>query len=325
MIVVTSQNGVVGVAEAMRVLRAGGSAVDAVEAGIRLVEVNLEDHSVGVGGYPNMIGQVELDAAIMDGCELAAGAVGALRGYSHPVSVARKVMEMLPHVFLVGSGAVRFAAEIGFEPCELLTEEARRAWEERLRQEMPAEVFSQLLEQAEGRPSPDLTKWLGVVTDPERVKGTVNFIAQDAQGHIAAGVSTSGWAWKYPGRLGDSPVVGAGLYADDRYGAAACTGLGEMAIRACTAHSLVFYLKMGLSLEEAGRQAMQDLNDLGGRYHSFMSFVTLDRDGRHAGFSNAEDQTYVYQTGDLDELVEAPRLYIPTKGRWEEGHMFKSL
>lgn len=312
MIVIASKNGIVGIQEAMRVLKAGGSAVDAVEAGVRLVEANPDDHTVGYGGYPNLLGQVELDAALMDGRELTSGAVGALRGYPHPISVARKVMEHLPHVFLVGEGAARFAAEMGFESQPLLTDAARQVWEKRLLEDMGPDELARLDQRT------DLGKWVELATDPERARGTVNFIAQDAQGHIAVGVSTSGWAWKYPGRLGDSPVVGAGLYADDRYGAAACTGMGEMAIRASTAHSVVFYLKIGLSLEEAGRRAMEDLNDLGGRYLSAMSFVALDRHGRHAAFSNVEGRTYVYQTAEMDAPAEAPRTYVPTKRRWGE-------
>ncbi len=310
MIVVASANGIVGIKESMRVLEAGGSAADAVEAGIRLVEANADDHSVGYGGYPNLLGQVELDAGIMDGRGLTAGAVGAMQGYKHPISVARQVMENLPHVFLVGPGAERFAAEMGFERCDLLTEEARQAWQQRLQADAPAEVLSRLAEQ------PDLRKWVKIATDPERAGGTVNFIAQDAQGNICAGVSTSGWAWKYPGRLGDSPVVGAGLYADNRYGAAACTGMGEMAIRAGTAHSVVFYLKMGLSLAAAGRRTMEDLDGLGGRYLSQMSFIALDRDGRHAGFSNVEGKTYIYLTAGMVEPAETPRTYVWTKERW---------
>ncbi len=233
MIVVASTNGNVGIDEAMRVLRAGGSAVDAVEAGIRLVEANPDDHTVGYGGYPNLVGQVELDAAIMDGRDLSAGAVGALQGYPYAISVARKVMDTLPHVFLVGEGAARFAAEMGFEHCALLTEEARETWARRLREDWPGEDLDRLTQRR------DLSQWVSITTDPERAKGTVNFLAQDLHGNLCSGVSTSGWAWKYPGRIGDSPVIGAGLYADNRFGAAACTGMGEMAIRASTARSLV--------------------------------------------------------------------------------------
>ncbi len=310
MIVVASANGNVGIEQAMRVLKAGGSAVDAVETGIRLVEANPADHSVGYGGYPNFLGQVELDAAIMDGSDLSAGAVGALQNYPHPISVARKVMERLPHVFLVGEGAARFAAEMGFGEQELLTDEARQVWEKRLLEDFSPEEVARLAER------PDLCEWVALATDPERARGTVNFIAQDAGGNIAAGVSTSGWAWKYPGRLGDSPVVGAGLYADNRYGAAACTGMGEMAIRASTAHSVVFYLKMGFALEEAGRQAMEDLNALGGRYLSAMSFIALDRSGNPAGFSNVPDRTYIYLNDELAAPLEVPRILVETRRQW---------
>lgn len=310
MIVIASANGVVGIKEAMQVLKSGGSAIDAVEAGIRLVEANPQDHTVGYGGYPNLLGQVELDAAIMNGRDLSAGAVAAVQGYKYPISIARKVMEKLPHVFLVGRGAERFAAEMGFEPENLLSDEARRVWENRLREDMPAEQFNQLAH------LPNLSRWVALATDPERAKGTVNFIAQDAEGNICSGVSTSGWAWKYPGRVGDSPVIGAGLYADNRYGAAGCTGMGEMALRAGTARSIVFYLKQGLPVEEAGRQAMQDLNDLGGNYLSVMNCVVLDSQGRHAGFSNVEGRTYTYITADMNEPEEVPRLTVPTNMRW---------
>ena len=310
MIVVASSNGSVGIKESMRVLKNGGSAIDAVEAGIRLVEANPDDHTVGYGGFPNILGEVELDAALMNGADLSAGAVGAMQGYPYPISVARKVMETLPHVFLVGRGAERFAAEMGFEPASLLTNEARQVWEKRLREDMSDEQFNNWANLS------DLHRRVELATDPERARGTVNFIAQDDNRDIAVGVSTSGWAWKYPGRLGDSPIIGAGLYADNRYGAAACTGMGEMAIRAGTAHSIVFYLKQGLPVKEAGRQAMLDLNDLGGRYLSVMNFVLLDPQGNHAGFSNIEGRTYIFMTGNMAEPEESPRVVVPTQMRW---------
>ncbi|NHZ72577.1 MAG: asparaginase [Aquificales bacterium] len=311
MIVTASVNGKVGIEAAVQVLREGGTAVDAVEAGIRLVEANSDDHTVGYGGFPNLLGEVELDASIMNGRSLESGAVGAVKGYPYPISIARKVMETLPHVLLVGDGAERFAAEMGFSQQELLTEEAHAIWRSRLQKDMPPDVFAHLQEQTE------LRDWVRLATDPERAKGTVNFIAQDKNGDIACGVSTSGWAWKYPGRLGDSPIIGAGNYADNRYGAAACTGMGEMAIRAATAHTLVFYMKMGLSLEEAGKRAMDDLNDLGGRFLSLMRIIALDKDGNHAGFGSAKDLFYIYQTADMSAPAEVARTYVPIQSRWE--------
>jgi beta-aspartyl-peptidase (threonine type) len=220
-------------------------------------------------------------------------------------------LEKLPHVFLAGEGAARFAGEMGFEASELLTDATREAWERRVQADLPDGALEQLAG------LPDLWRYVEITTDPERAHGTTNFIAQDARGDIAAGVSTSGWAWKYPGRIGDSPIVGAGLYADNRYGAAACTGTGEMAIRAATAHSLVFYLKMGVPLVEAGQRAMRDLNDLGGRYLSGMNFIALDRDGHHVGFSSREDATYLYFTETMASPEEVTRRCVPLHERWE--------
>jgi beta-aspartyl-peptidase (threonine type) len=304
MIIVTSPNGIVGIEEAVRILRKGGAAVDAVEAGIRLVEANAEDHTVGYGGYPNLVGQVEVDAGIMDGRNLGAGAVAAVQGFQHPISIARQVMDCLPHVLLVGQGAERFAAEMGLDRRELLTAEARQTWEARLRAAMPDETRHQLPD------LPDLHRWVEIASDPELARGTTNFLAQDARGNLCAGVSTSGWAWKYPGRVGDSPLIGSGLYADNRYGAVACTGMGEMAIRAGTARSLVLYLEMGQSLVEAGRRTMKDLSGLGrSKYHQ-MNVIALDREGRHAGFSTEKEKTYLFMTGEMQEPQEVARTFI---------------
>jgi beta-aspartyl-peptidase (threonine type) len=200
---------------------------------------------------------------------------------------------------------------MGFERENLLTGEAREVWQKGLQQAgLPAEALPHLVELQ------DLWHWVELATDPERTRGTVNFIAQDAQGNICGGVSTSGWAWKYPGRLGDSPVIGAGLYVDNRYGAAACTGMGEMAIRASTAHSVVFYMKMGLPLEEACRRAMLDLNDLGGRYLSRMNFIALDAQGRPAGFSTERGQSYIYMTAEMETPVKVERSHVAVRKSW---------
>jgi len=311
MFLVASTNAAVGMDGAMAVLRAGGAAVDAVEVAIRAVEANAEDHSVGYGGYPNLIGEVELDAGLMQGGNLASGAVAALKGYKHPISVARKVMEQLPHVFLAGEGAARFAAEMGFETEELLTEAARETWANGLRPEFSDEDLATIAARD------DIWRWVEIATDPERTHGTTNVIARDAQGHLCVGVSTSGWAWKYPGRVGDSPIAGAGYYADDRYGAAACTGTGEMAIRAVTAHSVLLYMKMGLSLTEAGQRAMSDLDDLGGRFLAGMSFIAVDHAGNHTAYSSFKDATYLHFDAEMDAPEQLPRVVVPLKERWE--------
>ena len=276
-LVLASHNGEPGMTKAARALGAGGSALDAVEAGIGPVESNAQDNSVGLGGMPNVLGQVELDASIMDGRTLAAGAVGALQGYEHPISIARLVMERSPHVFLVGDGARRFAQEMGFPARDLLTAKSRQQWRQGLQG---------FLSEAEAAGIGDREQLLALVNDLQemvRQHGTVNFLAQDSRGDIASGVSTSGWPWKYPGRLGDSPVIGAGNYADNRYGAAACCGYGELAIRAGTARSVVLYMQMGLSVEDACRQAMQDLEPLLAAQGGDMTIHAMDCHGHAFG------------------------------------------
>ena len=310
MIIVASANGRIGMDAARAVLEQGGSALDAVEAGIREVEASPQCHTVGYSGYPNILGQVELDASIMDGVTLTSGAVGALQNYMHPISIARKVMTHLPHVLLVGAGAARFAREMGCKPQNLLTPEAREVWMQRLKRDFP-DLDLQNISQAQ-----DLWRRVIIATDPERAGGTVNFLTRDRAGNIAGGVSTSGWAWKYPGRLGDSPIVGAGLYADNRYGAAACTGMGEMAIQAGTARSITLYMKMGMSLEEAGREAMADLDSLGSRFLGRMNFVLMDAAGNVGGFSTAPETTYVYWREGMPATAEVARTVIPIKQRW---------
>jgi beta-aspartyl-peptidase (threonine type) len=302
-IIIASANGSVGMAAGMAVLRKGGSALDAVEAGAREVESNIHDHSVGRAGLPNLLGQIELDASIMDGATRRAGAVAALRNYEHPISIARKVMEELPHVLLADRGAARFAREMGFRQRDLMTAETRRRWREGLDQ------------RAEG--ADDRRRYLSAlrrfshqVPLPQH-SGTVNFIARDRQGHLAVAVSTSGLAWKYPGRVGDSPIIGAGNYADDHYGAAACTGRGELAVRAATARTVVMYMQMGMSIREAGKKAMGDLRPLADPYGTFMNIVCMDKDGNHAAFTGIAGAAYVYQAEDMDSHKETLRTVVP--------------
>ena len=309
MVVVASTNGKVGIEAAMAVLRRGGSALDAVEAGTRAVEDNADDHSVGTGGLPNLLGEVELDASIMDGRTLAAGAVAGLKGFANPVSVARRVMTDLPHVLLVGVGAARFAAECGFPHAELLAAEALRVWRERLEGTLepnstPGDVayYDRMRELVERTIEP------AVATD------TVNFLARDRDGNMASAASTSGWAWKYPGRTADSAVIGGGNYCDNRYGAAACTGRGEMAIRASTARSVVLYMKTGMPLDQALREAMVDLTRLEDPYASTLNILAMDAAGAPGAATNGEE-TYIYMTEEMDTWVEQPRVIVRGDGR----------
>jgi len=301
MIVVASSNGRVGIAQAMGVLRNGGTALDAVVEGCRHVEANADDHTVGYSGLPNILGKVQLDASVMDGTTRRVGAVAGLEGYGNAAHLARKVMEETPHVMLVGDGAARLAKELGFEQEDLLTRDALSLYNERLGQRFSSAELENLDS-----------------ADPEKAGGTVNFIAQDSMGNIASAVSTSGWAWKYPGRTGDSPIIGAGNYCDTRFGAATCTGRGELAIRAATARSVVMGMEFGLSLEESAAYAVRDIMRLEDDFFSRVSIVALDRDGTPGGFVTApretpEDNwgyTFIYMTPDMDEPVEAPRTVI---------------
>src|SRR2546423_220752 len=177
----------------MRILVRGGSALDAVEACAKIIEADTTDTSVGRGGKPNVLGEVELDASIMDGTTHRSGAVAAIKGYLHPISVARAVMERTPHVFIVGDGAERFAREIGAKTTQNLTASTRKLWVERLRSvgETPSSIRRRV-------------KLLPVVRKTVlEERGTVNFLALDRRGDIASAVTTSGWAYKYPGRVGD--------------------------------------------------------------------------------------------------------------------------
>jgi beta-aspartyl-peptidase (threonine type) len=274
MILVTNNEGTPGVPVTAKLLAEGRPGLDAIEAGIRLVEADETIRTVGRGGWPNLLGEVELDAAMMHGGSLRSGAVGALKGFLHPVSIARQVMERLPHELLVGEGAARFAREIGAEAGENLIPDAAKAWQDWFEAEVP---------EAERKAWPDvpMAALCRHAIDPEIGRDTTVFLALDAEGEILAGTSTSGWGWKYPGRLGDTPLVGAGFYADSRYGAAACTGTGEMAIRAGTARAIVAYLKMGLDLDAALGGAVEDLASLEGGLINRITIHGIDKAGNH--------------------------------------------
>jgi L-asparaginase len=275
MILVTNNEGFAGAPETARLMREGASALDAIEAGIRLVEADERVRTVGRGGWPNLLGEVELDASVMDGTTLRTGAVGALKGFLHPVSVARQVLETLPHEFLVDEGAARFAGEIGAERAELLLPHARDAWRH---------WFENEVGEAERRGWPDvpMAALCRHAIDPEIGRDTTVFLAQGREGHIAAATSTSGWGWKYPGRLGDSPVIGAGSYADSRYGACACTGVGEMTIRAGTARAVVLYMKLGMAVGEAVAEAVEDMRALKGGLLGRVTIHAIDVKANHA-------------------------------------------
>ncbi len=315
-IVVCSENGAAGAKAAMDALRAGARALDSAVAAAACVEQDLADHSVGRGGIPNILGQVELDASIMDGQTRRAGAVAGLQGYADAARVARHVMEHTPHVLVVGEGTRRLAREIGCRPTVLEHAPSQAVWRQRFHQAglaPPDPACAELLPYVRR-----MTTQLNLLpaearcADPDRSPetGTVNFLIRDRQGHLASVVSTSGLGWKYPGRAGDSPIVGAGNYCDSRYGAVACTGQGELCMRVLTAYTVVDGLRRGEDLHQAARWALQNLASLPRTAQQFVGFVTLAPDGCHQGFSERPDQMYVYMTGAMSEPETRPRLTL---------------
>ncbi|MBX3013502.1 MAG: N(4)-(beta-N-acetylglucosaminyl)-L-asparaginase [Caldilineaceae bacterium] len=313
--IVASENGRLGALAAMECLQAGGSALDAVELACRVVEDDPEEHSVGYSGLPNILGEVELDASIMDGRTLRTGAVAAVRGYGNPITLARRVMEELPHVLLVGRGAERFAAELDIAPANQLTEAALQRWRERFGEyQMQPGVTAELRKAAMQLAQPINLQAKLAKEEKVDTLGTVNFLALDSTGNLASAVSTSGLAWKYPSRVGDSPIIGAGNYCDNRYGAVACTGMGELAIRASSARSLVLYLKTGMTLPDAGLEALRDLLDLDpdqpGAANRYMNIVALRPNGEHAGFTTVPGRRYLYLTAAMTEPVLADRTML---------------
>lgn len=295
--IVASANGWAALPAGIAILARGGAALDAIEACARLVEADPGDNTVGLGGLPNIVGEVELDASIMDGDDRRAAAVAAVTGYLHPISIARAMMERLPHVLLVGSGAERFAREIGAERGELLTAASREDWEARLR--------SIGVDPTSTAARDDLASLVRQAVGTEH--GTVNFIALDARGGIASAVTTSGWAYKYPGRAGDSPLIGAGNYCDSRAGGATCTGFGELAIRCGTARIAVERLSAGFDPAQVAARAIRDASALGAQA---FNVVVLAADGRHASASNRAGRTYAYQRLGMAEAAVVPRQFV---------------
>lgn len=271
-VVLTNSEGGVGLRTAMEALARNRSALDAVEAGIRMVELDPTVRSVGFGGIPNLLGEVECDASIMCGLSLRTGAVGALKDYLHPISVARQVMERTPHVMLVGHGAAMFAAEIGEQKGNLLSGEAQVEYKRWLKDHLPADVLAKW-------PAVPLTPFVPAPEDLHPPRGTTVFLVRTDDGHFAGGASTSGWPYKYPGRLGDSPIIGAGLYVDNRYGGVACTHTGEMTIRAGTARAIIAYMKKGATVQEACYEGLSDLRTLKGKHLGPVVVHAIDVNG----------------------------------------------
>ncbi len=240
------------------ILANGGSALDAVEKAANVIEVDPEDSSVGYGGFPNEEGIIQLDASIMDGKTYNAGAVGCLENIKVPSSVARIVMERTDHVLLVGQGALKFAKRWGFKEEDLMTEKTRQRWLQRKEERSDRDDW--------GRPDhlKNLKEASSASNDSDEIEdphGTTNVLAVDRNGDIAGITTTSGLGNKLPGRVGDSPIIGAGLYVDNEAGAAGATGRGEDVIKSCATYFITLRMAEGRTPQQACEDAMKMIAD----------------------------------------------------------------
>ena len=286
-------------AAGMEARRRGGSALDMVEAGGRITEADPTNTSVGIGGFPDRDGKVTLDACLMNWAG-DIGAVCALEDIAHPVSVARAVMEKTPHTMLVGEGARRFALEQGFETAAMPTPRAEAAWREWLKTADYAPVVNR-----ENR------EWRATPGGPGN-HDTIGLLALDAQDRMAGACTTSGLAFKMRGRVGDSPIIGAGLYVDDEVGGATATGVGEDVVRVAGSHSVVEAIRHGADPQAACRAVIERLARLrGGKIaQSQVAFLAMDKSGRVGGFALQPGFTYaVTDASGATRMVPAPSLF----------------
>jgi L-asparaginase/N4-(beta-N-acetylglucosaminyl)-L-asparaginase len=244
-VVSTWKHGLPANEAAWAVLADGGAALDAVEAGVAVPEADPEVRTVGRGGYPDREGTVTVDACVMDG-RGRCGAVAALPRIQHPTAVARAVMTETPHVLLVGEGALAFARAQDFEETDLLTEQSKQDWQEWKEEQTTA-----------SRPKPNIED----ESSPD-AHDTIGMLALDADGHLSGACTTSGTAWKMPGRVGDSPLIGSGLYVDGEVGAACATGWGEAIMRVAGSHLAVEAMRQGASPTEACRRVVERVEAL---------------------------------------------------------------
>jgi N4-(beta-N-acetylglucosaminyl)-L-asparaginase len=292
-VVVASANGMRGVAKAYEMLTQGADTLDAILEGVKIQELDPEDMSVGLGGLPNEDGVVQLDASCMHGPTKRAGAVACLEEIATPSLVAKAVMDHTDHILLVGDDAKRFALKMGFKEQELLTERSRQAW---LRWKASrGGPYNWLTPPAagtgNGRSGGHGSSYDTEDTEVPFTTGTINMNCVNAAGDISSVTTTSGISWKIAGRVGDSPIIGAGQYCDNTVGAAGSTGRGEANIKVCGAFLAVEFMRQGMAPEQALLKVMERvialteprLLDDRGRPYFDLAFYAVARDGRFAG------------------------------------------
>lgn len=288
-VISTWRFGVVANAEAWKILSTNGKALDAVEAGVKVPEGDPKERSVGLGGRPDRDGRVTLDACIMDDLSNI-GSVACLEHIVHPISVARAVMEKTPHTMLVGQGALEFALSQGFKKENLLTAESEAEWKE-------------WLKKSEYKPKVNIEN-----------HDTIGMVALDMHGNLSGACTTSGMAFKLHGRVGDSPIIGAGLYVDNEVGAATATGHGEEVMRVVGSHTVVELMRQGYKPEEACKKAVErilisakkrgkDLSEIQ------IGFIAINKQGEHGAFCLQKGFNYaVYSPEINNQLIDAKSL-----------------
>jgi len=278
-VISTWRHGMQANVDAWKILEFGGKALDDVEKGVMVVESDPDNQSVGLGGLPDRDGFVTLDACIMDENNRC-GAVAFLQNIENPIAVARKVMDETPHVLLVGEGALQFAKEKGFKTVNLLTDKSKRAWE-------AWKVKS---------------KYQPVINSENH--DTIGMLAIDIFGNLSGSCTTSGMAYKLHGRVGDSPLIGAGLFVDNEVGAACATGVGEAVIRIAGSAIVVGLMRLGLHPAEACKAAVERII----KKHKNMKglqvgFIALNKEGEHGGYSVYSGFNYALHTDNQNELI----------------------
>ena len=279
-VISTWRHGISANEEAMEVLQNDGKAIDAVEAGVRIPEADPEVSSVGLGGWPDRDGHVTLDACIMDQTGNC-GSVSFLEDIMHPISVARLVMEKTPHVMLAGKGAQQFALKNGFKKENLLTERAEKRWQE-------------WLEKSEYKPIINIEN-----------HDTIGLLALDKRGDISGACTTSGLSWKLHGRVGDSPVIGAGMFVDNEVGGACATGVGEAVLKTLGSFLVVELMRQGATPQEACEEAIarivknQDYKDMQ------IGYLAINKEGEHGAYAVHPGFNYALHQNEKNILIDS--------------------
>ncbi|WP_286272233.1 isoaspartyl peptidase/L-asparaginase family protein [Thalassotalea hakodatensis] len=283
-VVSTWQHGIAANKAAWQVLTTDGKAIDAVEKGVRVPEADPEVRTVGYGGYPDREGKVTLDACIMDENQNC-GSVAFLQHIKHPISVARLVMDKTPHVMLVGEGALKFAKEQGFKEENLLTKKSEQDWRQWLVK----------------------SKYEPVINIENH--DTIGMLALDKHGDLSGACTTSGAAFKMHGRVGDSPIIGAGLYVDNEVGAATATGMGELMIKTVGCHLVVEMMRQGMSPTQACQAAVERIAKKLGDYKDFqVGFLALNKSGEYGSFCIQSGFDYAVTSNKTNQLFNAASL-----------------